>query len=88
MKNAGISRRFMGFIIDGPALATTNEDRLRLSFDGKDAGYVSACVFSPRVGENIGVGMVSTAPIDQGQTVTIHMADGPRSARIVPLPFL
>ena len=88
MKKAGISRRFMGFIIDGPPLATTNEDRLLVSFDGENAGYVSACVYSPRVGENIGVGMVSTAPIDKGQTVIIHMADGPRSARIVPLPFL
>jgi glycine cleavage system aminomethyltransferase T len=78
----------MGFIIDGPTLATTNEDRLLVSFDGENAGYVSACAYSPRVGENIGVGMVSTAPIDKGQTVTIYMDDGPRSARIVPLPFL
>ena len=88
MKKAGISRRFMGFIIDGPALAATNEDRLFISFDGENAGYVSACVYSPRVAENIGVGMVSTTPIDKGQSVTIHIADGLRSARIVPLPFL
>jgi glycine cleavage system aminomethyltransferase T len=88
MKKAGINRRFMGFIIDGPTLASANEDRLLVSFDGEDAGYVSACVYSLRVGENIGVGMVSTTPIEKGEMVTIHMADGPRSAKIVPLPFL
>ena len=34
MTKVGISRRFMGFINDGPALAATNEDRLLISFDG------------------------------------------------------
>ena len=88
MKKTGVSRRFMGLVIDGPKLLATNEDRLAISFNGAAAGYVSACVFSPRVGENIGVGMVPVAAIDAAQPVEISMDDGPRSAKIVPLPFI
>jgi len=88
IKRAGVTRRFMGLIIDGPRIMQTIEDRHNVTFNGADAGYVSACVFSPRVGENIGVGMMSTLAIDAAEPVQIQMEDGQRSARIVQLPFI
>ncbi|MFZ8991204.1 MAG: glycine cleavage T C-terminal barrel domain-containing protein [Candidatus Puniceispirillaceae bacterium] len=88
LKRAGVTRRFMGLIIDGPRIMQTSEDRQTITFNGADAGYVSACVYSPRVGENIGVGMVATAAIDALEPVEIMMEEGPRSGRIVSLPFI
>ena len=51
------------------------------------AGYVSAAAFSPRIGSNIALAMVSTTAIDAGAGVDVITGDGVRHAVIVDLPF-
>lgn len=45
------------------------------------------CVWSPRMKANIGYALISSS-VTAGDTVTIHRASGPVSARLVELPFL
>ena len=88
LKAEGVSRRFTGLKIAGAPLASPSEDRFALIFDGKYAGYASAAAYSPRVGGNIAVAMVSIEAIEAGQAVDIMIAGELRSADIVSLPFV
>jgi glycine cleavage system aminomethyltransferase T len=84
----GVKRRFMGLKIDGAPLTGPSEDRFVLDFDGGYAGYASAAAYSPRVGSNIAVGMVSMAAIEAGTGVGVLIGDQKHRADVVPLPFL
>ena len=87
LKEAGVKRRFVGLKIDGPAFARPAENRFDVMYNGAFAGYVSAAAFSPRIGSNIALAMVSTTAIDGGAEVDVITGEGVRNANIVDLPF-
>jgi len=88
IRDAGVSRRFMGLVIDGAPFAGTNENRWDLEWNKQYAGYASASAYSPRLNSNIAVAMVSTAAIDSGERVTVKADDQLLTAEIRPLPLM
>ena len=88
IRDAGVTRRFMGLLIEGEPFKTTNENRWDLEYDGVYAGYASAAAYSPRLSSNIAVAMVSVAAIDANQPIIVHTDDGPLQAKVVPLPMI
>ena len=88
IRDKGITRRFMGLMIDGAPFAGTNEQWLDLTSDGSYAGYASASAYSPRAQSNIAVAMVNTDVIDAGVQVAVHIESGVRTADVVQLPII
>jgi glycine cleavage system aminomethyltransferase T len=89
IRDAGVTRRFMGLLIEGAPFTGTNENRWLLSQkDGRAAGYACATAYSPRVASNIAVAMVSTEATDAGAPIVVHADGGDLEARIVELPII
>ena len=88
IKAAGVSRRFIGLLIDGAPFKGGNEHRWDVTLNGAYAGFASACAYSPRVQSNIGVGMVSTEAIAASDGVAIVTDDGILPARTASFPLI
>ncbi len=88
LKAAGVKRRFVGLKLDGDPFDILSEDRFFVLFEGGCAGYVSAAAYSPRVGSNIAVGMVSMDAIKANSGVSVMIWGRQHLAEIVRLPFL
>ena len=89
LRDAGVTRRFMGLLIDGEPFATTNESTWQLSnTDGAYAGYASASAWSPRANSNIALAMLSVEAIASGSGVVVHTEVGDLKAKVVELPII
>ena len=88
IKAAGVKRRFIGLLIDGAPFKGGNEHRWDVTLNGAYAGFASACAYSPRVGSNIGVGLISTAAIAAPDGVAVITDDGILPARAAPFPLV
>ena len=89
LREAGVTRRFMGLLIDGDPFAGTNEAPWQLTWrGGYDAGYASASAYSPRVKSNIAVAMVRSEVIEAAAPVKVHTGAGDLDARVVELPII
>ncbi len=88
MRAATAKRRFVGLKIDGLPFTSPSQHRFDVRLDGAYAGYASAAGYSPRVGDNVAVAMLSNAAIEAAENLEIICDDGVRMARVVPLPFL
>ena len=88
IKAAGVKRRFIGLLIEGSPLNGSNEHRWDVTLNGVYAGFASACAYSPRVGSNIGVGLISTAAIDAPDGVAVSSNQGILPARAAPFPLI
>ena len=77
IRDAGVTRRFMGLLIEGEPFASTNESPWQLSkTDDAYAGYASASAWCPRANSNIAVAMVSVEAIESGNGVVVHTEAG------------
>ena len=88
IRDRGVTRRFMGLMIDGAPFQGTNEHWWELTSDGAYAGYACASAYSPRAQSNIAVAMVKTDVIDRGAQVNVHTETGIRTADVVQLPII
>ena len=89
IQHAGVTRRFMGLLIEGEPFATTNESPWQLSkTDGVYAGYASASAWSPRANSNIAVAMVSVEAIESGNGIVVHTEAADLKAQVVELPII
>ena len=88
IKAAGVKRRFIGLLIDGAPFKEGNEHRWDVTLNGAYAGFASACAYSPRVGSNIGVGLISTAAIDAQDGVAVVTDDCVLPSRAAPFPLI
>ena len=88
IKKRGVNRGFVGLIIEGEPFEKTNEHRWDVLLNGEYVGYSSACAYSPRVGSNIGVGLISTAAIEASDGVAVVTDDGIMQARAAPFPLV
>jgi len=59
----------------------------KLFKDGKEVGYVTSAVVSPRFRANIALGYVRREVNQLGTELTLRTAGGESPAKIVPLPF-
>ena len=88
IKAAGVKRRFIGLLIEGGPINGSNEHRWDVTLNGKYAGFASACAYSPRVGSNVGVGLISTDAIDASDGVAVVTNNGILRARTARFPLV
>ena len=59
----------------------------KLFREGKEVGYITSALASPRLGANIALGYVRKEVNQVGTELVAHSPDGEVRARIVELPF-
>lgn len=84
---AGIRRHQLGLVLEGGTPAPLGFGREEIMLDGRVAGKMTNCVWSPRMGCNIGYALIDVAA-HVGDAVVINRAGRPVAARLVALPFL
>ena len=87
IKSAGVKRRQIGVVIDGPPLAQPNTRFWPLSIAGQSIGKVTSAVYSPRLKKNIALAMVDSAHAALGTEFSVRAAQGDRIAVAVEKPF-
>ena len=87
IKKAGVSRKQIGLIIDGDPLTGPNTTFWDINLNGTPIGKVTSAVYSPRLGQNIALAMVSAAHANIGAQVEVVTKSGPVGATICERPF-
>ncbi len=87
IKAEGIKRQQLGLILEGDKPASLGFRLEEISCKGAVIGKMTNCVWSPRMKANIGFALISSS-VGVGQTVSVHRAAGPATAKLVELPFL
>ena len=87
IKAEGVKRHQLGLILEGDKPAPMGFRLEDISHGGVTIGKMTNCVWSPRMKANIGFALISFS-VMAGQSVSIHRAAGPVTAKLVELPFL
>jgi len=87
IKDAGVSREQIGLIIEGEPLTGPNTTFWEINFGGDTIGKVTSAVYSPRLGQNIALAMVSATHANIGAQVEVITKSGPIAATICERPF-
>jgi aminomethyltransferase len=85
LKEAGIPRKTIGFMIEGRSGAPRSH--CALSVDGKEVGYVTSGAFSPTLEKNLGLGLVDAHIAGVGKPIDVIIRDRAVSATQVKTPF-
>lgn len=88
IKQAGAARKLVGIFIDGEAIKAPPEQRWCITNDGKKTGYVSRCIYSPRVESNIGFANVPTELSAIGTSLTVKAPWGDLTATVCDFPWI
>jgi aminomethyltransferase len=88
IEREGITRRLMGAVIDADRLTEFNENYWNVSVDGEPAGYLTVCVYSPRLEKNLAFVMTSIDYARAEQRIVIHSPAGDLTATLCELPFI
>ncbi len=90
VKQAGLTRKLVGFEVEGQPAVHEFEGPWTVSRDGRQVGRASAFVYSPTLGKNIGLAMVGIEHSAPGTRLDVQrLAGEPRyPATVVPLPFI
>jgi glycine cleavage system aminomethyltransferase T len=83
----GVKRHQLGLVLEGDVAAPMGFAREEVHFAGAKIGMMTNCMWSPRMGCNIGYALVDVQ-VGPGAEVLVQRATGPVAARLVPLPFL
>ncbi len=81
-----VAKRLRGLDL-GMALDPAPKAGSKLLCQGKESGYLTSAVFSPRLGRWIGLGYVRRDADREGAAMEVASGDAMIPARIVPLPF-
>jgi len=87
IKEQGVTRKQVGLVIEGRPLNGPNTSFWPIDREGDTVGKVTSAVFSPRLGANIALAMVSTASSEVGTVLNITTPMGPRCGTVVERPF-
>lgn len=87
IRDAGITRKQVGIVIDGEHLTSPNTRFWSVSVGADRVGYVTSAVYSPRLGKNIALAMVEVDCSELGTQLTVILPFENRSARVVEKPF-
>jgi aminomethyltransferase len=82
----GVKKKLVGVEIGGSKM-DLNMTRYPVRVGGKTAGFVTSCVYSPRLKKNIGYAML---PVEKASAkkLVVEAPGGTRSAVVVPMPFI
>ena len=88
IRDAGVTRRFVGVVIEDDPITGSNAENWQVSMDGDPVGYVTSAVYSPRLEQNIALAIVDVAAAEVGTRLSVDAGGGRRSdAVVVPKPF-
>ena len=87
IRDAGITHKQVGIVIDGEHLTSPNTRFWSVSVGSDRVGYVTSAVYSPRLGKNIALAMVEVDCSELGTQLTVILPFENRSARVVEKPF-
>lgn len=82
----GTERRVVGVEIDGEPIAG-NDARWFVQSEDRIVGYVSRCIYSPRLAKNIGFANVPSSCVETGRRLRIETPGGLVGATIVRVPW-
>ena len=71
VKSEGVTRKLSGIVIHGEPLPP-NENPWPVGHGGRRIGHVTSCVFSPRLGKNIGFAMLALPWTNLGTDLTVE----------------
>ena len=87
ISSEGPQRHQLGVILEGEAPSDPVLKWITILRDGAKVGDLTNCVWSMRLGKNIGFALVSTSALP-GESVTVMQAAGPVQGTLCDLPFL
>ena len=87
IKEQGVSQLFVGLEFDGKPLHGANEELWPLTRDGRQIGYVTSAIYSPRLEKNIALAMVAREYAEIGTCAVVDMGGESRNCEVVPKPF-
>ncbi|WP_299843227.1 glycine cleavage T C-terminal barrel domain-containing protein [uncultured Jannaschia sp.] len=87
IRDAGVSRRQVGLVIEAEPLAGPNTTFWPIEARGETVGKVTSAVHSPRLGRNIALAMVASAEAEIGTELKVALPSGPARATVVERPF-
>lgn len=87
IKQAGVSRKQVGLIIEGEPLKGPNTTFWAIKQGDEDFGKVTSAVYSPRLRQNIALAMVAADMAVLGTQVEVMTGSGPVEATVVERPF-
>ena len=87
IKTAGVKRRQIGVVIDGPPFTQPNTRFWNMMIDGRVIGKVTSAVYSPRLEKNIALATVASEHAGLATEFIVHAHDGDRIAITVEKPF-
>jgi aminomethyltransferase len=83
ISSEGVKRKLVGVEIAGSKM-----DLNFTRYPIPDGGYVTSCVYSPRLKKNIGYALVPAGKAKEGSLLEVETPQGIRRATIVPMPFI
>lgn len=84
----GVDRKINGVILDGAPFPALNDVKWAASIGGERVGKVTSAIYSPRLERNIGYCWLPSDRSREGQVVSVETEWGPRTATVVPMPFV
>mgnify|MGYP003314826346 FL=1 len=87
IKEKGIKRKQVGMIIDSDPLVGPNTTFWPIFKNNSNIGKVTSAVYSPRLKENIALGMVSIENSEIDNSFEIKMRESTNKAKVVLKPF-
>ena len=88
IKEKGIKRKQVGMIIDSDPLKGPNTTFWPILKNNSNIGKVTSAVYSPRLKENIALGMVSIENSEIDNSFEIKMKESTYKAKVVLKPLL
>ena len=86
IKEAGLKRRLVGFIVKGRGIA--RHDYPILNEAEEEIGFVTSGSYSPSLEENIGLGYLKEGYWQPGQKINIKVRSRIIAAEVVEIPFI
>jgi glycine cleavage system aminomethyltransferase T len=88
IRDRGVTRRLTGVEFDGPPFPELNNVKWPVLVDGVRVGKVTSAIWSPRLRRNIGYAWLPADRSASGTRVHVESEWGPRTATVVPKPFV
>ena len=83
----GVTQYQVGLKFDGAPITGTNDEFWAIMVNDVQIGYVTSAVYSPRLQENIALGLVNASYAKIGTEIVLETRFGVRCGVITPKPF-
>ena len=83
----GVTQYQVGLKFDGAPITGTNDEFWAIMVNDVQIGYVTSAVYSPRLKENIALGLVEASYAEIGTEIVLETRFGTRGGVITPNPF-